>query len=346
MREPPDHLNWHACGLEGVDGRPWAYDFHALLRRIDARNPGRPRLGTALRPSEEPVRLGQAPELTFAPAPLAGVAPGTANRPPRVDVRFFGLFGPNGPLPLHLTAYARERLLNRDDPTFARFADLFHHRLLLLFYRAWAQAQPVVSADRPDDRFAGLVGALVGIGEPSQQRRDEAPDAIKRFFAGHLGNAVKSAEGLAAVLSGWLRLPVTVEPFAGTWLALPPGERTRIGPAGAAHLGQGAVLGATVWDRQHNFGLRIGPVRLATFESLLPCGEALPAVAALTTFHVGKELGWTLELELDRREIPCCRPGHYGRLGWTTWIGKAPHQRNARVTVHPTHSVRKERTHG
>jgi predicted component of type VI protein secretion system len=66
---------------------------------------------------------------------------------------------------VHLTAYARERSLNQGDETFARFADMFHHRLLLLFYRAWAQAQPTVSLDRPaEDRFADYVGSFLGVG--------------------------------------------------------------------------------------------------------------------------------------------------------------------------------------
>ena len=66
--------------------------------------------------------------------------------------RLFGLLGPNGPLPLHLTEYARERLRHAGDPTLSRFLDIFHHRFLALFYRAWAQAQPHVNRDRPERR--------------------------------------------------------------------------------------------------------------------------------------------------------------------------------------------------
>ena len=69
-------------------------------------------------------------------------------------MRLFGLFGPNGPLPIHLTEYARERLQHGGDATLCRFLDVFHHRFLALFYKAWAQAQPHVNRDRPaQDRF-------------------------------------------------------------------------------------------------------------------------------------------------------------------------------------------------
>ena len=96
-----------------------------------------------------------------ASSPACSVEPSAAlasfesrkGAPPRLQVRLFGLFGPNGPLPLHLTEYARERLRLAGDPTFARFCDIFHHRFLALFYRAWAQAQPHVNRDRPKDEW-------------------------------------------------------------------------------------------------------------------------------------------------------------------------------------------------
>jgi predicted component of type VI protein secretion system len=46
--------------------------------------------------------------MIFAPAELAAWWP-ASGRPARLLVYFFGLLGPNGPLPLHLTEYARER---------------------------------------------------------------------------------------------------------------------------------------------------------------------------------------------------------------------------------------------
>src|SRR5262249_19902028 len=138
-------------------GAPYRYDFYQTLRRLECLYEEKPRWGRALRPIDEPVRLGQEPDLSFAPAPLASFESGGG---PRLQVRLFGLFGPNGPMPLHLTEYARERLHHAGDPTLSRFLDIFHHRFLALFYRAWAQAQPAVNHDRPrDDRFTVYVGS-------------------------------------------------------------------------------------------------------------------------------------------------------------------------------------------
>ncbi len=322
---------------------PHRYDFFHALRLIEAQHPDKPRLGTARRPVDEPVRLGQAADLSFAGASLSAVEPADRCGRPRIEVRFFGLFGPNGPLPLHLTAYARERRLHKGDETFGRFADLFHHRLLLLFYRAWAQAQPSVSLDRPgEDRFADYVGSLLGVGGAAWRDRDAAPNHARLAFAGLLSRQVRNADGLAHLLSGFLGLQVRVQQFVGRWMALPEAERTRIGRRAAsrrvstAQLGASAVLGRAVFDRQHHVRIHIGPLQLPAFEALLPVGSALPAVQALVAQYIGLEFGWDLRLELDKSQLPHCRPGRYGRLGWTSWLGAPRGNKPAALNLIPT----------
>ncbi len=322
--------------------QPWRWDFFHALRVLDAHHAGKPRLGTARRPADEPVRLAQRASMAFAPASLHAVVPQISAGVTRMEVRFFGLFGPNGPLPLHLTTYALERSLHKADHTFQAFADLFHHRLLLLFYRVWAQAQPAVSLDRPnEDRYADYVGSLIGSGGPEWRGRDAAPDHAKLFFAGVLSRQVRNADGLQAMVAGFLRVPARVESFVGRWLRLQPQERSRIGRVGArrrtssAQLGVSAVLGSSVFDRQHHFTVHVGPLDAVGFEALLPSGAALPPLQALVDHYVGLELGWALRLELRREARPDTQLGRTSRLGWNTWLGApragaAPH-----LLLHP-----------
>jgi type VI secretion system protein ImpH len=267
----------------------------------------------------------------FAPAALSAFERGDDASPPRLLVRFFGLLGPNGPLPLHLTEFAHERALHHHDRTFARFLDLLHHRFLALFYRAWAQAQPTVSYDRPrEDRFGDYVGALVGIGAAELKDRDAAGDQVKRFFSGWLSRQVRNAEGLAAILSGYFDLPVAIETYVGHWMALPGDDVTRLGAGNAgAQLGVGAVAGARVWDRQHKFRIRFGPLTLPQYEGFLPRGTALPRLVALVRQYFCLELDWDAQLVIARAEVPKTRLGQYGRLGWTTWLGPYRKPRDA-----------------
>ena len=329
---------------------PWRWDFFHALRVLEAHHAGLPRLGTARRPADEPVRLAQRASMAFAPASLRAVTP---QLPPqllpqlpggitRIEVQFFGLFGPNGPLPLHLTSYALERSLHKGDHTFQAFADLFHHRLLLLFYRAWAQAQPTVSYDRPqDDRFADYVGSLIGSGGPAWRGRDAAPDHAKLFFAGNLSRQVRNADGLQALVAGYLRVPARVESFVGRWMRLQPQERSRIGKLGSrrrmssAQLGVSTVLGSSVFDRQHHFTVHVGPLDAEGFEALLPSGRVLPSLQALINHYVGLELDYCLRLELHPHARPNSQLGRKSRLGWNTWLGApragaAPH-----LLLHP-----------
>ena len=172
--------------LQEVEHAPWAHGFYALLREFECAHPQLPRLGRSLRPQDDAIRLGQDPSMNFAPAVFSAIERNNRGAPPRLVQEFFGMFGPNGPLPLHLTEFARERMLHHRDPSFARFIDLLHHRPLTLFYRSWAQAQPAASFDRPSsDRFSTYVGALVGMGSPALRQRDEAGDHAEN--AAHAG---------------------------------------------------------------------------------------------------------------------------------------------------------------
>ena len=183
-RAPPHALGVSSRVLELYDAlraAPYSFDFFQALRRIDAINSERPRLGEATRLADEPVRVGQLPSLIFAPSTLADFQPASEGRAARLSTYFFGLFGPSGALPLHLTEYARDRVRNADDLTFVRFVDLFHHRMLSLYYRAWAQAQPTVGFDRPSaDRFSAFIASLFGLGMSTLRDRDAS--VLSRLF--------------------------------------------------------------------------------------------------------------------------------------------------------------------
>jgi type VI secretion system protein ImpH len=237
-------------------------------------------------------------------------------------VYFFGLFGTDGPLPLHLTEYARDRKRNGRDPTLQRFADIFHHRMMSLFWRAWADSRPTVSFDRPaEDRYATYVGALAGLGMESMRQRDAMPDLTKLHFAGLLANQTRHAEGLAAILSAFFTMPVRVDSFVGAWLTMEAPDWTRLGGTPqTATLGGTALLGARVWSRQHKFRLVFGPLSLADYLRLLPGGQSFHRLIPIVRNYAGDTLVWDVNLVLKRDEIPDTVLGRQGRLGWTTWL--------------------------
>ncbi len=309
---------------EALSQAPYAFEFFEALRRFECVYRERPRLGKSTRLAEDPIRLAQEPTLRFAPSSLASFTPGEGEQQPgRLGVYCLGLFGPHGPLPLHLTEYARDRLRNADDPTFTRFLDLFHHRMLALFYRAWADAQPTVSYDRPDsDRFALYLGALTGLSTPGSWGHDAMPDRAKLHYAGHLVAQTRNAEGLEALLADFFRQPVTLTQFIGHWLTIPEPIQLGMSPATGA-LGATTTVGTRVWDRQSKFRLTIGPLDFTDYRRLLPGGDTLEQLRAVVRNYIGLELAWDLNLVLARDWVPRLQLGRV-QLGWTTWLTSRP----------------------
>lgn len=315
--------------FEALQAQPRTHDFFAVLRRVEALHPQWPRFGEALRPSQEALRLGQDPELDFAPAALESFDAGGRGAP-RLGVRFFGLLGPQGPMPLHFTEYVRERLRSRGDPTLARFLDLFHHRLIALFYRAWAQAQPAVHRDRPEaDRFSAWLGAGLGLDDHLDKTR-QVPREAWLFQAGMLGGRSRHAEGLSKLLSQYFRVPVRIEQNVPQWLVLDPPDRSRLGHsrsrperrnAPQALLGSTATSGSKFRDLQSKFRIVLGPLPLAQYEALLPGRPAHQALREWVLRYVGLGLTWDVQLVLARAELPEPRLGRHTRLGLTTWAG-------------------------
>lgn len=334
--------------FEGLEADATQFDFYYAMRQIDAQLPGTTPLGRAPRPRDEPLRLTQHASLAFAPATLHSFKPGvTATGLGRLWVQHFGLFGPNGSMPQHITEYVQERVLHHKDETIARFCDIFQHRMLLLFYRAWADCQAVTSLDNASrDHFGRYGSSLIGLGQASLRKRDTVPDDIKLHQSGHLVRPTRNPEGIVNGLRILLKIPVAIREFCTQWLQLSPTELTRLrsvataGDGGkhrielgdaSSKLGLGAIIGTRVLDVQHKFRLRLGPMKLPEFERYLPGGVRHLQVRDWVRTYIGVELAWDAQLILERNEVPNVRLGQFGQLGWTSWLRSpaVPHAADA-----------------
>jgi len=307
---------------EQLAREPWHFGFYEALRQLECRYRDHARIGYAARPVDDAVRFGQTPSLQFAPSTLAEFSPKSQDLP-RLAVYFFGVLGANGPLPLHLTEYVRNRVRNAKDKALADFLDLFHHRLLSLFYRAWADKEPTVQLDRPDgDRFAFYVGTMLGVGETSLRDRDAMPDHDKLHFAAHLGCHTRHAEGLASILAAFFHMPIRIQEFVGEWLEMPEDSYCYLDAAddSTGQLGVSATIGTRSWQCQNKFRIVLGPVSLAQYSSLLPNGESSKRLVAIVRNYIGFELNWDVNLVLQKQDVSPVRLGEYGQLGWTSWL--------------------------
>ncbi|GMV25403.1 MAG: hypothetical protein AMXMBFR58_14340 [Phycisphaerae bacterium] len=318
----------------------YAPDFFYLCRLLETAYPNLPRLGSSSLPSFDVVRFVQEPSLAFPPVTIPRFKAMGEARAGRVYVNFMGMLGPHGPLPLHLTEYARDRERNASDPTLARFLDIFNHRMISLFYRAWSVNQMTVSADRPDeDRYVTYVGSLCGLGMPSLMRRDDLPDEAKLHYCGRLSHPTRNAEGLEAIVRSYFGVRAQVIEFVGRWLDLPERDWCHLGARRASTaLGRGAVVGSRTWDVQSCIRIRLGPLKLRDYCRLLPGGPSHKRLIAWVRNYVGFETDFEFQLVLEQPEVPEIRlggPRETGsRLGWTTWLRSldASHDRDDLVT--------------
>jgi len=311
--------------------RPYDFDFFQAVRRLESANPNLPRVGYSQRPQEDLIRFCQKVSLAFEPSAIEAYFEPADEGVGRLSVTFLGLLGTNGPMPLLITEYVYDRLHNHRDRTLARFLDIFNHRMISLFYRAWACNQQTVSHDRKEkDWFAYYIGSLFGIGMDSFLKRDAVPDVAKLHYAGRLSCQTKNAEGLQEILHGYFGVPVAIEEFVEQWIELPRKYCCQLGKSpDNASLGSTSIVGSRFLECQQKFRVKCGPMCFSDYERLLPRSESLGRFATWIHNYIGDELSWELNLVLRHEEIPKVRLGELGQLGWTTWLGGRKFEKDA-----------------
>lgn len=318
---------------EALTADPYSHDLFHVLRWVDARAGAGKALGRARTPRDEPVRMRQTPSMAFAPSTLSAASCDGPGGAAELSILSFGLFGPNGPLPLHLTEYARGRIHHHGDETLSAFADVFHHRLILLFYRAWADAQSTVSLDHAEQAFSRHLASLLHMGTGGQQGRDSIPDHAKYYMAGHLLRQTRNPEGLLQIVRSYFDVPAQIHEFIPHWIHLDPDQQWALGDPEAV-LGRTTLLGAAVRDGQHKFRLELGPLRIESYRQFLPGGKKARQLLDWVRQYCGLEHEWDVQLVLDRRDVQGLALGRPAPLGLASWLGhRNPAQGDARDVV-------------
>ncbi|MEO6784710.1 MAG: type VI secretion system baseplate subunit TssG [Chthoniobacteraceae bacterium] len=318
--EETDHL------IARLVAEPFGFNFFRAVRLLESHFRDAPPIGTSQRLKDDWIRFGQKPSLAFAPSSVDHFdAPNEG--PKRMFVQFLGLLGPNGPLPAHVTEFIIGRIIGAKDHTHARFLDVFNHRFVSLFYRAWAAAQKSADYDRPEQsRFAAYIGSLFGVGMKSLLDRDAVPDRAKLYFSGRLACQTRNAEGLHAILEGFFGIRTIIEEFSGFWMRIPGENQCRLGESPhTGSIGRNAIAGERKYETQLKFRIRMGPMKLRDLERMLPGGDSFKRLRAWVLNYVGYELKWDVQCVIEAAEVPSACLGKMGRLGLSCWTkSRAP----------------------
>ena len=339
VRQSTDALAWY----EKLEAEPYKFDMFSTLRFIDAWHGDKPRIGEAIKAVDEVAVLRQEATMAFAPATVSRFDRGYPQGNNAEDMIFdptvqkhqlynkaFGMFGPNGAMPLHITELAFSRRHNHGDLSLCRFADVFHHRMLCLFYRAESNTQPVIEMDRPlENNFDLFVGALAGLAnknEPPHHQGELLEDLQEHWQrlhrSGLLAMANKPADGLKSLLQDALQASVQINQFTGGWLFLEKSCQFKLDGWGEQfQLGVNTTLGASIFDVQHKFTVQIGPLDLDKFRRLLPHTNEFAMLRDMIRLYCGDEYDWDIDLILKKEQIPPMQLGGDAELGWACWSG-------------------------
>lgn len=315
--------------LERLLAQPGRFGFFQAVKLLYSSH-GFDGRGSGARPG--PLRFTTPASLAFPPSELHSIEQGDSNT--RLCVNFLGLTGPSGVLPRHYTELLIARRVSRDRSA-QDFLDLFNHRLVALFWLAWAKHRPEIGRQFGfQNSVLRYLEHIVGLGTPALQARlhpnrrssstaKPLPGAAMVYFSGLIAQRPHGERAIAQVMSAVVGAPVQTTGCLGTWLPITRDARTRLGN-NAHQLGDGCVLGTQYWDRQTTLRLTIGPLSRRKFNALLPRGTRLADVMELTRFLTGLALDLRVQLSLAADQLPPLRLGAHGedrpQLGWNTWL--------------------------
>jgi type VI secretion system protein ImpH len=313
---------------EQLRATPGRFEFFQAVRLMLRLQPQREAVGRFANPAREAVRFSVNNFLGFPSSQIDELD--WEGQAPHMRVNFLGLTGPMGVLPYSYTELVRERNRNKDY-TLQDFFDLFHHRMISLFYQAWEKYRFFVAYERGEaDRFSRHVMSFVGLGTAGLENRQPVPDEAILYYCGLFSLQPKPATALEQILADYFDVPVAIEQFVGAWHALDPDLQCRMegGTPFSDQLGLGAVAGDEIWDLQSRARIRIGPLTGPQYLSFLPIGDAWEPLRTLTQFFTGGAVQFELQLVLRRDAVvPCELAGQGAKsplLGWFSWIKSGP----------------------
>jgi type VI secretion system protein ImpH len=317
---------------------PCSFEFFQAVTLLQRLWKDRQPVGRFSNPEDEAVHFRANNNLAFPASQIQQIDwPGSS--PPRMSVNFIGLTGPMGVLPYCYTELILERARAKDK-TLPAFLDIFNHRMISLFYRAWEKYRfPVTYYLGDEDLFTHHLLDLIGLGTSGLQDRQDVPDSALLHYVALLGQQSRSASALETILRDYFEVSVEIEQFSGAWYRLDPTNQCCMqeNDSESQQLGLGAVVGDAVWDEQSRVRIKLGPMELSRYNEFLPEGPAFAALRAITRFFINDQLDFEVQLVLKREDVPDCEIGFEGdiapRLGWVTWMKPAAMDRDPSETV-------------
>ena len=314
---------------------PYSVQFFQAVRLIERLYPERRPVGLFVSPGSEVVRFSSLPTFSFPASEINELGPGKDGKL-KMSVNFMGLSAAVGALPHVYTDFLLERAKAKDRGP-ADFFDLFNHRIISLFYRAWQKYRFYIAYERTgagDDVISTRLLDLIGLGTKGLAHRMDISDDACLYYTGLLSHRRPTAQGLKQLLEDYFSVPVEIHQFTGTWNRLPPENQSFLRDTGAfcERLGMGTIVGDEVWDQHGTVTIRLGPMNFKRYQQFLPGADGHRELRSWLRFYANREFDFIVQLVLERDETPGMELGTIGpaasRLGLVSWIKNRPLERD------------------
>jgi len=324
---------------------PTRFEFFQAVRVFEKIFPDRKAVGRESVPTNEVLRFRSRMALDFPASEVHEIVELedelTGEQKTEMFVNFMGMAGVSGVLPVHYTELIMDRIRYRDTAMWA-FLDIFTHRSVSMFFRAWEKYRFPVAYERGNDDFTAFLFDFVGQGTAGLRGRMGLEDESLLPYSGLIAQKPHSTKALENILSDYFGVPAKIEQFFGQWLKLYDEDITKLGKANSA-LGVSAIIGTRVWDQQSKFRVRLGALTFRQFQDFLPNGPANKALHSIVSFMTGIEFDFDVQLVLKAKEVPgtvmTTRAIRKPMLGWTSWLKSKPFKQDDDQVVLETEGI-------
>jgi type VI secretion system protein ImpH len=319
---------------EKLFAEPERFEFFQAVRLLEKMFSERAPVGRDQLPANEIARFRSHVSLYFPPSEIHELRVGedefTGKQKLEIFVNFMGMVGMMGAMPTHYSELIIDRA-RYGDRTLWEFLDLFTHRTVSLFFRAWEKYRFPVNYERGKDDFTEYLFDIVGLGTHGLRGRLDLDDETLLPYGGLIVQKPHSASAVKNLVSDYFGVPAEIRQFTGQWLALDAESITTLGAANST-LGVSTIVGTKVWDDQSKFRLKLGPLGFKQFQGFLPNGTAYKPVKAILRFMIGQDLDFDIQLKLKAKEVPSTilttRAKRRPMLGWTSFLKTKPFQKD------------------
>jgi type VI secretion system protein ImpH len=306
------------------DGDLEKEDFFALARQYErnyiaqqkSNNKSYSKIGEDGSPSEEAIRFKTVKSLGFS---LDSIQCNESTSDGKTQYEFFvsfiGLLGSAGILPQHYIKMTLERI-KHGDFALAEFIGLFEHRLISLYYKAWAKYKFPVQYESADkeggDNFSVALKSFSGFNHG---------EAVQLYYSGHFAKNTRPHTNLQSIIAELLTAKVSIKMMQGRWLPIRKKDRCVSGVRGRNHqLGSGVILGSRYWDIQSKIVIQVSEITMDQYLQLKTESPIYQRLSNLINAYVPVHISVCLEFQVKTYRHQLSTIGNGFQLSQNAWL--------------------------